>query len=170
MVRRGRYVARKRKSISLCGPSGNLLVMRIATLVAIAVTIVGCILALAWPSGRMISRDFRCGSASEARARQVCEALAREAEWTWLGHAIVSPGWRVTWSSLRRVYCTERVVPADAPALDLLRRTTVDWRVEGGAEGLLRLLKGTEGTFVADHASIFNPQNPSYILAGGCGS
>ena len=95
------------------------------------------------------------------RARSICRSLEAEMQWTWLGHAIVSPGWRVTWETVRRVWCGG-VTSADTAALEELRRS-MDFRVEVGADAMLRLIRGD-----SDPASIFNPDNPSYILRDGC--
>ena len=89
-----------------------------------------------------------------------------------MGHAIVSPGWRMTWGGLRTVYCREHVGPADLAALDHLRSTADgmggDWRLGDGAESLARMVKSARGDNAEPENSIFNPANPSYILAGGC--
>jgi hypothetical protein len=92
--------------------------------------------------------------------------------WTWMGHAIVSPGWRMTWDGLRNVYCREHIGPADLPALDHLGRIAEgaggDWRLANGAESLVRLVQSARGASTEPENSIFNPANRSYILAAGC--
>ena len=82
-----------------------------------------------------------------------------------MGHAVISPGWRVTFS-VARTYCAERVGPEDVQALKNLRRTTKDWRAESGADFLIRLVQNREGG--ENITSIFNPANPAFILKGGC--
>ena len=61
-----------------------------------------------------------------------------------MGHAIVSPGWRVTWSGLARVYCRENITTADLPVLEILKRGS-DWRLVDGAEDLTRLTTNSTG-------------------------
>lgn len=79
-----------------------------------------------------------------------------------MGHAIISPGWRVTWTGLRRVYCREKISAADVEVLKALARGS-DWRLQDGAEDLIRLVLGTD-----PDNSIFSPKNPAYILKDGC--
>jgi hypothetical protein len=99
------------------------------------------VIALTWPNGYMVSRDIGCGRASDARGREICGALASSMRWTWFGHAIISPGWRITWPGLRDVYCREHVESADVPILERLAQSSRDWRLEDGATGLIRLVK-----------------------------
>jgi hypothetical protein len=88
-------------------------------------------------------------------------------EWTWMGHAIIAPGWRVTWSALRQVYCRERIAAADLPALEYLKQAS-DWRLQEGADGLIRIIRNASGQATDPENSIFNPANPQYILMGDC--
>jgi hypothetical protein len=118
--------------------------------------------ALCWPSGYMVSRDIGCGK-TDGRAREICQAISESMEWTWLGHAIISPGWRVTWNGVRGVYCREKLTAADLGALETLKRAS-DWRLQDGAEDLARLIGGAN----EPANSIFNPKNPAYILKEGC--
>jgi hypothetical protein len=121
-----------------------------------------------WPEKRMGSRDLQCTAVPDARAQIICRRLEQEMEWTWMGHAIISPGWRVSFKSVRRTYCTENIGPRDISALKMLRQTAKDWRAESGAEFLLRLVWNEDGTGDEDITSIFNPANPSFVLKDGC--
>jgi len=85
-------------------------------------------------------------------------------EWTWFGHAIISPGWRVTWVGLRNVYCRVKVGAADMEHLEHLRVTS-EWRLQDGATDLIRLASPAG----EPENSIFNPNNSQYILRRGCG-
>jgi FlaA1/EpsC-like NDP-sugar epimerase len=80
--------------------------------------------------------------------------LARELE---VGHAIIAPGWRLTWPGLRRVYCGQNIAAADIPALETLARAA-DWRLETGAANLLRLVAASGGKSDEPETSIFNPR------------
>jgi hypothetical protein len=88
-------------------------------------------------------------------------------EWTWMGHAIIWPGWRVTWNALRRVYCREKTGTADLTALETLKMGS-DWRLQDGAADLIRLVRGSGGSANEPVNSIFNPANPHYVLKDGC--
>jgi hypothetical protein len=137
---------------------------------------------------RMYSHDLGCADYT-GRAGEICRSLSREMQWEWLGHAIVSPGWRVTFQTMRQVYCKNAITTKDIPALKEMAGyepfKMIDARLENGAVGLLTLLRTRPETKAADipdsafdaHSgimyaigtnSIFNPQNPSYILRGGC--
>jgi hypothetical protein len=119
---------------------------------------------LLWPRGEMISRDMGCAQVAPERARRICESLSATAEWTWMGHAIIAPGWRVTRSSVRRTYCREKVGVDDGAVLEALAKSP-DWRLQSGAESLLRLTRDQKQE---DAASIFHPGNPQYVLRDGC--
>jgi len=139
---------------------------RIVILVIVAV-IVAIALLMVWPDKKMISRDIGCATVSPERARTICQDLSESMEWTWMGHAIISPGWRVTWNGLRQVYCRERPTAADLPTLEYLKRGS-DWRLQDGADGLIRLVESISGQAHEPENSIFNPVNPQYLLRGGC--
>ena len=89
-------------------------------------------------------------------------------QWTWMGHAIVSPGWRISFESVLHTYCAENMGPQDIPALEALRQSRRNWRLESGAEILLRLVRNKDGAGDEDSNNVFNPANPNYILKGGC--
>ena len=84
-----------------------------------------------------------------------------------MGHAIISPGWRMTWIGLGRVYCREKIVAADLPELEVLKRGS-DWRLQDGADSLIRLISSKGNNGAEAETSIFNSQNPDYILKNGC--
>ena len=126
------------------------------------------VLALCWPDGEMGSRDIGCARVAPGRSQEICRALAESMEWTWFGHAIVSPGWRVTWDGLAHVWCAVHITDADIPLLDTLRHGSADWRLESGAEDLIHLLKSRNSAGAEDDGSLFDPKNPSWILKGGC--
>ena len=129
--------------------------------------IIALALATGWPDKKMISRDIGCANVSPGRGTEICQALSDEMEWTWMGHAIISPGWRVTWNGLRRVYCREKMRAADLTVLETLK-TGSDWRLQDGAEGLIRLVGSLSDPSNEPETSIFNPTNPHYLLKNGC--
>jgi hypothetical protein len=118
------------------------------------------------PEPGMGSRNLGCDK-QPGRAREICRRLEREMQWTWMGHAIISPGWRVTFESIARTYCAERVGPEDTSALQTLRQTTKDWRAESGADFLIRLVQNKD-EYESGGENIFNRTNPSFILKDGC--
>ncbi len=118
----------------------------------------------------MGTRDLHCNVITDDRARIICLRLEQEMQWTWMGHAVISPGWRIGFESVRRTYCAENIRSDDIPALKILRQTTKDWRAENGAEMLLRLIRNKDGTGDEDTTSIFNSTNPSFILKDRCPS
>ncbi|TAL40140.1 MAG: hypothetical protein EPN97_00840 [Alphaproteobacteria bacterium] len=124
--------------------------------------------ALCWPGDYMMSKDIGCAKASNARGKEICAALSESMEWTWMGHAIVSPGWRVTWEGLRETYCKAHVTAADIPALKELAKAT-DWRLESGAGNLITLIENASGKGAEPENSVFHPKNEQYVLKGGCG-
>jgi hypothetical protein len=132
-----------------------------------AAALLALALALCWPSGYMISRDIGCANVTSGRGKDICNALSASMEWTWRGHAIVSPGWRVTWTGLGRVYCREEISADDLPVLETLKGRS-DWRLEDGADDLIRLITNNSHQTTEPETSIFNPKNADYILMNGC--
>jgi hypothetical protein len=119
------------------------------------------------PLGRMGSRDLGCSDVQDVRAAQICKAIAGSMEWTWFGHAIVSPGWRPTWPALRRVYCAEQIGSEDRAALTRLAKAR-DWRLEYASENLLRLLDERQDRESESGNSIVNPTSDTYVLHWRC--
>ncbi len=99
----------------------------------IAFLAIGLVLALCWPSGYMVSRDIGCARVHSGRGNHICNALSSSMEWSWMGHPIISPGWRMTWVGLGRVYCREKIIAADLPELQALKGGS-DWRLQDGAD------------------------------------
>jgi hypothetical protein len=133
----------------------------------IAAGLLALIAVMAWPGRGMMSRDIGCANMLSQRGKQLCQALSQSMEWTWMGHAIVSPGWRITWRSLRRVYCREGIGVGDLAVLQRLKRTS-DWRLQDAADDLIRLIGTASGQVNEPENSIFSPANPDYLLKGGC--
>ena len=139
---------------------------RIAIFV-VAVGIIVVVVMMGWPDKKMISRDIGCAVIAQMRGKEICHALSDAMEWTWMGHAIISPGWRPTWEGLRRVYCREEVSGKDIATLETLKQGS-DWRLQDGADDLIRLVSGGSSESDEPENSIFNPKNPQYLLKGGC--
>ena len=134
---------------------------------AIGAAVLGIAVYELLPESGMGSRHLGCDQ-QPGRAQEICRRLEREMQWTWTGHAVISPGWRITFEGAARTYCAERVGPEDIEALQKLRRTTKDWRAESGADFLIRLVESKNGSGGENITSIFNAANPSFILKEGC--
>jgi hypothetical protein len=132
------------------------------------VAFVGLVLYGLWPDKSLRYRDLNCASVPNARAQIICRRLQQEMQWTWFGHAIVAPGWRVGFEGVRRTFCAEHISLEDVSALEVLRRSTRDWRAELGADFLIRLVRNKDGNGNEPVNSIFNPENPAFILKKGC--
>ena len=89
-------------------------------------------------------------------------------QWTWMGHAIIAPGWRLTAEGLAQVWCAARITDADLPALESLRHASMDWRLETAADDLMRIAKNRRGDGDEPETSIFHPKNAAYVLKAGC--
>src|SRR6187455_3418492 len=90
---------------------------------ATLILVLGLMLIFGWPSSGMAIRNLGCAQQADPRERQVCAALQEHMEWTWFGHAIVSPGWRVTFRTVREVYCGLSVGASDLAAIENLRKS-----------------------------------------------
>jgi hypothetical protein len=121
-----------------------------------------------WPDESLRWRDLKCASILDARAQAICRRLQQEMQWTWFGHAIIAPGWRVGFETIRRTLCAEHVNLEDVSALEVLRGSTRDQRAELGTDFLIRLVRNKDGKGDEPVNSIFNPRNPAFILKRGC--
>ena len=65
----------------------------------------------------LYSRNPSCERWLEARTNEICKTLEREMEWTWTGHAILAPSFRVTFETARRTYCALPIAANDAATL-----------------------------------------------------
>jgi hypothetical protein len=93
----------------------------------------------------LYSRDLGCTGLSPDRARVVCSALEQALEWTWTGHAIISPSFRMGLDGVREVYCTLPVTTDDSWILAGIAVATQHGGMRAlqlniGAQGLLSLL------------------------------
>jgi hypothetical protein len=123
-------------------------------------------------------------------------------EWVWTGNAIISPGYRATFESARRIFCSLPISAGDTRSLVMIAVATerpsattfTDTQLANGSRFLLNLLgqqalDGFPGrqsdwdehawqiaknlreeisTNINDAGMIWHPQNPHYLLRGGC--
>ena len=86
-------------------------------------------------------RSLSCESWTNNREREICQALEREMEWTWTGHAIVAPSFRVTFNTVKQVYCALPTTPRDTrPLIDIV--VTLE-RKPAGTMASLQLANGS---------------------------
>ena len=72
-------------------------------------------------------------------------------EWTWTGHAIVAPSFRVTFDTVKKVYCALSVSAQDTPSLvNMVVRTErkadgamADMQLQNGSRFLLYAARQT---------------------------
>ena len=94
--------------------------------------------------------------------------------WQWMGHATIAPGYKPSFEGARKVYCELKIGKDDIAALQRLKqydpkqKWVPDWRLESGADMLLRILANLDGKADEPENSIFNPKNSGYILKNGC--
>lgn len=149
------------------GPNKPSNILRWLTILIIG-TFATLVIAICWPDKQMISRDIGCTKIASTRGREICNAISASMEWTWMGHAIVSPGWRTTWPGIAKVYCREHITASDLPILASFKEGLYDWRLTSGAEELAAIVVNADGRGNEPENSIFNPKNSSYILKDGC--
>lgn len=112
--------------------------------------------------------ELGCAKVAAGRTREICEGISASLEWTWVGHASLSLGYKPSFAGIAKVYCRLAIVPADLPQLEALK-VEPDWRLVSGADFLVRILANLATPPPEDAASIFNPTNPDYLLKAGCG-
>lgn len=150
----------------------------------------------------LYTRNLACNKRFAARELAICKALERELEWVWTGHAIVSPGYRSTFASARRIFCSLPITAGDTRSLVMITvsaerpstATFADGQLANGARFLLNLigqqaldafperesswddrawliakkLREEISVNINDPGMIWHPQNPQYLLPGGC--
>jgi len=120
------------------------------------------------------SRDLGCAEITPARSRQICNAIAASQTWQWMGHATIAPGYKPSLEGARKVYCELKIGKDDIEALQRLKqydpklKRVPDWRLESGADMLLRIVTNLDGKGDEPENSIFNPKNSQYILRKRC--
>lgn len=122
--------------------------MRRLLAVALLPPLVGLAL-LAPPSAAadtLLHRDLQCDQYSKPRAAVICRITEQEMEWTWLGHAIIAPGYRITLEGQLRTYCKAEITPEDTAILVELaldpryQQNPAQVLVQDSARDLLKLL------------------------------
>jgi len=97
-------------------------------------------------AGGIYSRDLGCEQKFVDRGLEICRALEREMDWTWKGHAIISPSYRITFESVGRVFCQLPISAEDTTILvDMAlssdsRHDSIEAQVNNGSRFLLALL------------------------------
>ncbi|MDH3702613.1 MAG: hypothetical protein OEU46_14995 [Alphaproteobacteria bacterium] len=97
-------------------------------------------------AGSLYSRDLDCETQGSPRARDICTAVEHGLEWTWKGHAIISPSFRATTKTTAGVFCTLTIGPNDTPTLVQMaldtnyRKNTQEALINNAAGNLLKLL------------------------------
>ena len=72
-------------------------------------------------------READCGAYGIKRAAAICRALSDNMQFEWLGHAIIAPGYKVTFETVRRpiVVCGTGVSNVRIMGETKLRRTSI---------------------------------------------
>jgi hypothetical protein len=96
-------------------------------------------------AAELYSRDLTCETQSIGRAQEICKSLESTLAWSWFGHAIISPGFRVDVGRVKNVFCDLPITAADTPILvelALLTANASDSRLQlnTGVVSLLAML------------------------------
>ncbi len=126
------------------------------------------LLALMWPGPRMASRDLACYVFEEGRALDLCNMASREMKWTWMGHAMISPGYRMNFPAIKAIYCEAKLTQDDIPVLRFMKKRSLDWRLDSMTDNMIVLLETIQGIGDEPENSVYHPKNPEYVLRGGC--
>lgn len=103
-------------------------------------------------------------TAQNGRALEICKAISDNLEWQWFGHAIIAPDWKPGFKTAHNAYCALNLTSNDISTLKELSSSARDWRLQTGADDLIRLLNPEN----EPENSIFSSQNPDYILKDRC--
>jgi hypothetical protein len=119
-------------------------------------------------------RTLDCASfKGKPRTAEICQAIAKNLGWEWLGHATIAPGFKPNFVGIGKTYCQAKITKEDLSILQELknyaqRGKTPDWRLESASESLARLVSNLDGKSDEPKNSVFHPENPHYILKQGC--
>lgn len=102
------------------------------------------------------------------RGRQICEAISQSLTWQWMGHAVIAPGYKPDSGSLANVHCRLKIGKDDLDALQRLTQSH-DWRLQVGAEMLLRMATDGDGKTGEPENSMSDPASAGSGLGKGCG-
>ena len=76
-----------------------------------------CLVSSPLAADNLYTRNLGCQEQTSGRAKVICHALAEALEWRWTGHAIISPGFRISFDGLRHVYCSLPITYRDTELL-----------------------------------------------------
>lgn len=113
--------------------------------------------------------DFK----GKPRATEICQAIAKNLGWEWLGHATIAPGFKPNFAGIAKTYCQAKLTKDDLPTLQELksyapRGKAPDWRLASATDSLILLINNLDGKSDEPKNSVFHPENPHYILKQGC--
>ena len=105
-----------------------------------------CLFSMQSAANGLYSRNLLCDNQASRRSREICTALQDALEWSWTGHAIISPSFRISTERLKDVYCSLPIVPGDTSELiDMVASTEnssemYKIQINSGVMSLLSLL------------------------------
>lgn len=68
-------------------------------------------------SDSLYTRNLHCEQQPSKRSKEICHALEHALEWTWTGHNIISPSFRLSFKGIRHAYCTLPITTKDIESL-----------------------------------------------------
>lgn len=87
------------------------------------------------------SKDLHCDSFQNVRQTEICKSLEKYQEYTFTGHAIVSAGYRPTFTTATRAWCELSLTETDLQLLDKLQYELVGHNeLSTGASMLFNML------------------------------
>jgi hypothetical protein len=76
-----------------------------------------CFLSFPVSADALYTRNLACDKFSSTRAIEICTALEDALKWSWTGHAIISPSFRMNIERERQVYCELPILKTDTSIL-----------------------------------------------------
>lgn len=123
------------------------------------------------------SKDMGCTGISDQRGSEICQSISKHLVWGWTGHAVISPGWKFDFESLKEVYCETKIRKDD---FDILMNMCTNIKGRGACtkpedprlslalEGLINLVVGLDGGDAFTKGTVYDPKSDSYLLKDGC--
>lgn len=124
------------------------------------------------------STDIGCDEWTDKRSHEICQSLSDNLEWGWTGHATIAPGWKTNWTTVKNVYCDQKITTADLPLLEKMCGSVInpymsctkvpDARLASGIEFLIKTIISLGQVPTELKGTIYDPENKDYLLKDGC--
>lgn len=118
------------------------------------------------------SKNMHCEKMQNSREGEICKSIEKYQEYEFVGHAMISAGYRSSFATAKKAWCELSLTESD---LMLLKEMQFDHRLPpqlvSGSEMLFSLLdaKLHPNPDLYPVSGVYSPQSPGYLLKAPCG-